>query len=517
MGLFTAIVSFLALFSSFTAANPLSKRASLTQVTNFGSNPSGTLMYIYVPNKLATKPAIIVAIHYCSGTASAYYSGSPYAQLAEQYGFIVIYPQSPYSGTCWDVSSKAALTHDGGADSNSIANMVTYTLQKYSGDASRVYVTGSSSGAMMTNVMAATYPEMFAAGIAYGGVPAGCFYTGTVNGWNGTCSSGKVIASQAYWASTVKAMYPGYTGARPKMQIYHGTADTTLYPQNYNETIKEWTGVFGYSATPASVRANYPLQNWYTETYGPNVQGVYGIGVGHTPPIQGASDMAFFGFTGNNNNGGGSTTTTKAATPAPTATTPAGGSGGGTVAQWGQILRIVGSLFFGTSLSYRGQYDVTEEYDDVVLAKRVEFVVDKYELGIKRQVKYPDSVSDVSNCQNVWSDGHSKGPPTSKWVATLKQLIAAYRQERIDPDRNNGTTSLFSLKQQALVAEVQGSAVYRDVKTGRSVDIRTLGGSWPKLYEGFTKKGERARELKPNWDREHARARSGNSPRDARI
>lgn len=136
--------------SSLVGADQVIKRASLTQVTDFGSNPSNTKMYIYVPGNLASKPAVIVAVHYCTGTASAYYSGTPYAQLAEQYGFIVIYPESPYSGTCWDVSSTAALTHDGGADSNSIANMVTYTLSKYNGDASRVYVTGSSSGAMMT-------------------------------------------------------------------------------------------------------------------------------------------------------------------------------------------------------------------------------------------------------------------------------------------------------------------------------------------------------------------------------
>ena len=107
-------------------------------------------MFIYVPTKLAAKPPIIVAIHYCGGTAQAYFSGSPYAQLADEYGFIVVYPQSPYSGTCWDVSSKSALTHDGGGDSNSIANMVTYTLQTYGGDSTKVFVTGSSSGAMMT-------------------------------------------------------------------------------------------------------------------------------------------------------------------------------------------------------------------------------------------------------------------------------------------------------------------------------------------------------------------------------
>lgn len=107
-------------------------------------------MYIYVPDNLADKPPVIVAIHYCSGTANAYYTGSPYAQLADQNGFIVIYPESPYEGTCWDVSSKSTLTHNGGGNSNSIANMVAYTLEKYQGDDSQVFVTGSSSGAMMT-------------------------------------------------------------------------------------------------------------------------------------------------------------------------------------------------------------------------------------------------------------------------------------------------------------------------------------------------------------------------------
>ena len=132
------------------ARGGLVKRASLQQVSNFGANTSGTKMYIYVPDNLATNPAVVVAIHYCTGTANAYYTNTPYATLAEKYGFVVIYPESPYAGTCWDVSSTAALTHNGGADSNSIVNMVSYVLDAYDGDSSRVFVTGTSSGAMMT-------------------------------------------------------------------------------------------------------------------------------------------------------------------------------------------------------------------------------------------------------------------------------------------------------------------------------------------------------------------------------
>ncbi|GKT85957.1 PHB depolymerase family esterase [Colletotrichum tofieldiae] len=271
---FSTILSAIGLAVSASAA-------SLQQVTNFGSNPSGVKMYIYVPDQLAANPPIIVALHYCGGTAQAYYSNSPYKDLADQKGFIVIYPESPYSGTCWDVSSKATLTHDGGANSNSIANMAKYTLDKYKGNKAKVFVTGSSSGAMMTNVMAATYPDIFAAGIVYNGVPAGCFYTNSVNGWNSTCSQGQSQATPQRWAQW----------------IYHGSIDTTLNYANYQETIKQWSGVFGYNPDkPITSSQNTPQANYRTDVFGDHLTGVWAVGVGHTVPIRGADDMKFFGL-----------------------------------------------------------------------------------------------------------------------------------------------------------------------------------------------------------------------------
>ena len=123
----------------------------LKQETAFKDGPTNAKMYIYLPsNKLALAP-IIVAIHYCTGTGPAYFSGSKYADLADQKGFIVIYPSSPSSGGCWDVASTTSLTHDKGGDSKTIVNMVAYAVKNYGGDADKVFVTGSSSGAMMTH------------------------------------------------------------------------------------------------------------------------------------------------------------------------------------------------------------------------------------------------------------------------------------------------------------------------------------------------------------------------------
>jgi hypothetical protein len=145
--------------------------------------------------------------------------------------------------------------------------------------------------------MAATYPELFAAATAYSGVPAGCFVSssGAVDAWNSTCAQGNVDQSAAYWTNVVKGMYAGYTGARPRFQVYHGSIDTTLRPNNYRESVKEWTGVFGFDATkPQTVKNNFPLNGYTTDIWGVDstnplgkVQGIYALNVGHTVPING--------------------------------------------------------------------------------------------------------------------------------------------------------------------------------------------------------------------------------------
>jgi acetylxylan esterase len=121
--------------------------------------------------------------------------------------------------------------------------------------------------------------------------------SGAIDAWNSTCANGQAQATPAAWAKVVFNMYPGYNGSRPRMQIYHGSVDATLKPQNYQETMKQWAGVFGYNYDkPTSVKNNDP-QSGYTRTiYGPSVQGIYATGVGHSVVIRGADDMKFFGF-----------------------------------------------------------------------------------------------------------------------------------------------------------------------------------------------------------------------------
>jgi poly(hydroxyalkanoate) depolymerase family esterase len=297
-------------------AAPQAAAASLTQISNFGTNPSGLAMYLYVPNNVKPNPPVLLALHGCQGSGPYLYSSTDFGKLADQYGFIVIYPSTNPGGSCWDVSSDQALTRNGGSDPVGLMSMISYTEQHYGGNPNAVYVTGESSGGMMTNVMLADYPDVFKAGAAFMGVPYHCFYTGTVRGWNGPCAGGQVSMTAQQWGDLVRNdADPGYTGPRPRMQLWHGTADTTLNYNNLGEEIKQWTNVTGVSQTPSS--SDTPITNWnrtrYNNSSGTTQVEAYSIvGAGHQLPIQGTQMAAyaihFMGLDGSGSTGGNTVT-----------------------------------------------------------------------------------------------------------------------------------------------------------------------------------------------------------------
>ncbi|KAK1760213.1 Alpha/Beta hydrolase protein, partial [Echria macrotheca] len=281
----------------------LSLAASLRQITEpFGPNPTNASFFIYVPDTLPAKPAVLVNPHWCHGSAAAAFRGSQYAALADKHGFIVIYPSSPHvADSCWDVSSRETLTHEGGGDSLGIVSMVRWTLARYAGDAARVFVTGVSSGAMMTQVLVGAYPDVFAAGSAFSGVPFGCFAapgnnSGVYGYWNDDCAKGRVTKTGDEWAAIVRAAYPGYTGWRPKLQLFHGTADEVLDYKNHEEAIKEWTAVLGVGMTPVTTTANTPVAGWTKTTYGTSgwLEAFSAAGVPHDIRVQENTVLEFF-------------------------------------------------------------------------------------------------------------------------------------------------------------------------------------------------------------------------------
>ncbi|WP_149822960.1 extracellular catalytic domain type 1 short-chain-length polyhydroxyalkanoate depolymerase [Streptomyces tailanensis] len=281
-------------------------RAALTEITGFGENPSNLQMYLYVPESVTANPAILVAVHYCTGSGPAMYNGTEYAQLADKYGYIVVYPSVTRSSKCFDVASPQALRRGGGSDPVGIKSMVDWTVRTYDADTDRIFVTGISSGAMMTNVLLGDYPDVFAAGAAFAGVPFACFATTNGSEWNSDCAGGIIIRTPQAWGDLVRGAYPGYTGARPRMQLWHGTEDDVLRYPNFGEEIKQWTNVHGVSQTPTTTDS--PQSNWTRTRYGGTgdralVEAVSLQGTGHNLYAWGMGErvLTFFGL--NNSSG----------------------------------------------------------------------------------------------------------------------------------------------------------------------------------------------------------------------
>jgi poly(hydroxyalkanoate) depolymerase family esterase len=228
-------------------------------------------MYIYVPDKLADKPPLVVASHHCQGTGTSTFNEtkSSFVAAADKLGFIMIFPEAT-GHNCWDVGSDKSLKHDGGGDTQAIAQMVKYALAKYKGDPSRVYAFGGSSGAMMTEALMGVYPDLFAAGVAISGVACGCWaasYTGdsgSTQQWSGPCAGGTVIKTAAQWGDLTRSMFPGYTGHRPRLQLWHGNPDPTINYANLGEGIKEWTNLLSLTATPTATDMNTAGQTHQT-------------------------------------------------------------------------------------------------------------------------------------------------------------------------------------------------------------------------------------------------------------
>jgi hypothetical protein len=104
-------------------------------------------------------------------------------------------------------------------------------------------------------------------------------------------------------------MFPGYTGHRPRVQLFHGDADAIINYKNFGEAIKEWTNVLGVSETPTTTEQNAPQSNWTRTRYEDSggtvrVEGIVETGATHNLTVVAAEAVRFFGLDGKPDPGG---------------------------------------------------------------------------------------------------------------------------------------------------------------------------------------------------------------------
>jgi feruloyl esterase len=272
--------------------------ATLTQVTNFGSNPGNLNMYVYRPDGLGSGAPVVVAMHGCSQNANAYYTNSGWPKYADLYRFIVVFPEQKTannSTACFNWFTAGDVAR-GQGEALSVKQMVDYVQNTYGADPSRTFVTGLSAGGAFAAVMLATYPDVFEAGSIVAGIPYGCAPATSPY----ICMFTGVSKTPAQWGNLVRNAFPGYSGPYPRVSIWHGTSDTVVVPANANASRDQWTNVWGISTTPTSTStlpANTTVENY--DSGGQTVVRVQRVGgMGHGTPVDPGSATNQCGATG---------------------------------------------------------------------------------------------------------------------------------------------------------------------------------------------------------------------------
>ncbi len=266
-------------------------------VSSFGSNPGNLNMYKYVPSQLQSPAPLVVIMHGCTQSASAYESETGWQELADRWGFLLVSAEQKNGNNstgCFNWFESGDIGRFG--ESLSIKQMVDKMKNDYYVDDDRVYVAGFSAGAAMTSVILANWPDVFAGGAILAGVPYNCG-TGLTNGFQ--CMSPGKDLSPSQWGDKVRAA-TSHSGPWPLVSIWHGDADYTVSPSNSNEIMEQWTNVHGIDTTPdvEDTVKGYPHKVWKDGSGNALVESFTIAGMGHGHPVDPGSGDDQGGATG---------------------------------------------------------------------------------------------------------------------------------------------------------------------------------------------------------------------------
>jgi poly(hydroxyalkanoate) depolymerase family esterase len=196
--------------------------------------PAGTAYpsrdyWLYVPPNLPPtgQRALVVYLHGCSQTGDDAARSVRWNDLADQRGFVVAYPEQHVpvgvetdgsAARCWN--SGQTVFPRGQGELESLAQITRSVMTTEGIDPTRVYLLGVSAGALMSNVMAATYPDLFDA-------------VGSIEGCAYLCSD--PTGDQAYTKMGTQARVM-------KALVVQGTADYLTNPAMGEMTVSQWLG-----------------------------------------------------------------------------------------------------------------------------------------------------------------------------------------------------------------------------------------------------------------------------------
>lgn len=116
---------------------------------------------VHVPASLSARPGVVMVLHGGRGTGEGIMETARMNAVADQNGFLAVYPEATGEGARWNSGTAASA---GGPDDIAYLRAVIADLaQRYGADPGRVFATGISSGGSMLYALACQAPGMIRA------------------------------------------------------------------------------------------------------------------------------------------------------------------------------------------------------------------------------------------------------------------------------------------------------------------------------------------------------------------
>ncbi len=222
------------------------------------TNGAGTRTYkLYVPARtVESPPPMVVMLHGCTQSPDDFASGTRMNRLADEHGFLVVYPEQAASANpsrCWNWFKAQDQVRDSGEPSL-IAGIVRDVAARHGVDPRRIFVAGLSAGAAMAVILGETYPELIAGVGAHSGLPYGSAQ-----------DIPSAIAAMKGGRSAIAGLknMPG-AGAAPRRKVaravpiivFHGDRDHTVQQTNGVEIVRQAKDAHSTEVGDATMRVS---------------------------------------------------------------------------------------------------------------------------------------------------------------------------------------------------------------------------------------------------------------------